>query len=380
MTLSLQKNTRPILWFHCASLGEYEQGLPIIERLQKNHPQYQILLTFFSPSGYEVIEKKELNTLIFYLPLDTKSQASKFINLVKPKIAFFIKYEFWYNYLSQLQENGIPCFLIAGVFREDQWFFHFYGKWLFEKIKGFNLLFVQNEQSLFLLEKYNLKNVLVVGDTRIDRVTKIQATIQPILPIEHFKRNNKLFIFGSTHVEDEDIIIPFINSIIGQARAETWCFLLVPHDVHSKNIERIKKKLDSPVIPYSNVPEQTFQSSIKIMILDVVGVLKKVYQYSDLTYIGGGFSDGIHNILEPAAFGNPILIGPNYQTFQEGKDLVERGGVFVLNNENSLLDYFQQFQNFDNRRQVSKINKAYLSTHEGATNSIMAYLEDNDLL
>jgi 3-deoxy-D-manno-octulosonic-acid transferase len=318
-----EKNTQPVIWFHAASLGEFEQGRPVIERFRNQHPDWKILLTFFSPSGYEIRKNYTHADCVVYLPLDTPANARKFVKLVQPKIAIFVKYEFWYNYLNELKKQNVRTFFISAIFRQSQYFFKGYGSWFRKQFRSVEHFFVQNQESEILLKSIGFTNVTISGDTRFDRVVEILQTKKSFPIIEKFKNDKKLFIAGSSWLADEALICQAISKF------PDYKFLFVPHEIDETHLQKLERLIGQPSVRYSNFvnPVETHNCAslpnVQIMIIDQIGHLSQLYQYADMAYIGGGFEkSGIHNILEAAVFGMPILFGPNYQKFQEAKDLI----------------------------------------------------------
>lgn len=314
------KHDRPIIWVHCASLGEFEQGRPIIEAIRKQHPEYQIFLTFFSPSGFEIRKNYELADYITYLPADTKRNAQKLIELVRPEIVFFVKYEFWFHYINELKKRNIPLYLVSAIFRENQLFFKSsaWGNWYRKMLFSFGHFFVQDEQSVQLLKGIGIANVTKAGDTRFDRVAEIARNGKNIPLVEKFKGNSQVVVAGSTWKPDEELLVQFIHS-----HPETK-FIIAPHETRRGNVERLINLLKSPVICYTEATEETVMNR-QVLIVDTIGILSSIYRYADLAYVGGGFGVGIHNTLEAAIFGMPIVFGPNYLKFQEANSMVKLG-------------------------------------------------------
>jgi 3-deoxy-D-manno-octulosonic-acid transferase len=325
------KYDKPIIWIHCSSLGEFEQGRPVIEAIKKQNPEYRIFLTFFSPSGYEIRKNYELADFIFYLPADTKRNARKLIDLVRPEIVFFVKYEFWYHYLNELKQRNIPVYLFSAIFREEQLFFKNspWGKWYRKMLFSFNHFFVQDNQSVDLLHSVGIKNVTKAGDTRFDRVAEIALRGKKIPLIEIFKGNKLLVVAGSTWKPDEELLVQYIHD-----HPETK-FILAPHETKKANIERLLNQLKTTVICYTEATEESVLNK-QVMIVDTIGILSSIYQYADLAYIGGGFGVGIHNTLEAAIFGMPIVFGPNYLKFNEATSMVKLGIALPIINYSKL--------------------------------------------
>lgn len=322
------------IWFHAASLGEFEQGRPVIEAVKKTHPEYKILLTFFSPSGYEVRKNYNGADIVCYLPLDTPSNAEKFINLVKPAKAIFIKYEFWPNFLSYCRRYNIPTYVISANFRKEQLFFKWYGKKYADVLKSFECLFVQDEKSRMLLEEIVVTKVKVAGDTRFDRVVDIASVRKNLPVVETFKNGQKLIIAGSSWPKDEDMLIRYLQE------NKKLKLVLAPHEIDESHIQEIESKLKTNVVRYSKATIDNV-SSASCLIIDNFGLLSSVYQYADITYVGGGFGVGIHNVLEAAVYGKPVIFGPNYKRFREACDLIAYGGAFSVD------DYLQLKSRFD---------------------------------
>jgi len=318
------------VWVHCASLGEFEQGRPVIEELKQQFPEYKIVLTFFSPSGYEIRKNYPLTDIVAYLPLDTKRNATTFLNIIKPEKAFFVKYEFWYFYISELKRRKIPLYIISAIFRENQQFFKEtpVGKWYRKMLFKVEHFFIQNEKSGELLKTIGISNFTVSGDTRFDRVAAIANSAKEIPVVEKFKGNSLLIIAGSTWKPDEELLAAFINQ-------SSLKFIIAPHEVSEGNINRIHQLLKKPAISLSKVSENEIDR-FQVLIIDSVGLLSSLYRYGNLAYIGGGFGVGIHNILEAATFGLPVIFGPNYKRFKEAVDLTFEGGAVSVSNHADL--------------------------------------------
>jgi len=379
LAIDFKEVNKDVLWFHCASLGEFEQGRPIIETLKKNYPQYYILLTFFSPSGFEVRKEYLFADYICYLPLDTPTNAKKFIEIVRPKLAFFIKYEFWYFYLSALKQKQIPYYLVAGVFRKDQLFFKPYGQWYFKAIEGFEQLFLQDPSSITIAKKFGFEKAQLTGDTRVDRVMEIAKSPSPIPTIEKFKADRKLMILGSTHEKDEAIFFNFLKKIKHKKYYEEWKFLVVPHEIDVAHIQKIAQASPESSVRFSFLQEEQSSPS-SLLILDTIGQLNAAYQYGDLVYIGGGFDDSIHNILEPAVFGLPIIFGPKYHKFMEAKILIDSGGAFEVSDVANLIQVFDKLQNLEERRVSGEKCSQYINRNSGAVNLILNYLKNKNVI
>ncbi len=362
----VEKDARYI-WFHCASLGEFEQGRPVIEEIKKQFPEYKIALTFFSPSGYEIRKNYTAADVISYLPLDTKTNARTFIDIIKPEKVFFIKYEFWYYFIDELKNKNIPLYIISAIFRKNQHFFKntFWGKWYRKTLFKFEHFFVQNETSAQLLKSIGLNNISVAGDTRFDRVAAIAKAAKKIKIVEKFKGNNQLIVAGSTWKPDEELLTEFIN------QSENVKFIIAPHEVSATNVNRIHQLLKKPAISFSKITEQE-TDNYNVLIIDSIGLLSSLYQYGNATYIGGGFGVGIHNILEAATFGMPIVFGPNYKKFKEAVDLISDGGAFAITKHNELeLIFNRLISDKEFKNNASEISRNYVEKNVGSTKFII---------
>lgn len=362
---SVGKDER-IIWFHAASLGEFEQGRPVMEAIRKKYPEYKILITFFSPSGYEIRKNYSGADYIFYLPLDTAQNASKFVEIVRPSVVFFIKYEFWYHYLRTLYKKKIPVYLISAIFRKNQLFFSWYGGWYRKMLDYFTHIFVQNDESLNLLSESGISHISKSGDTRFDRVAEIARKTKTLDIAENFRDNKTVVICGSTWDKDEDLIIKYINNSGSDLK-----FIIAPHEIHEAHIQRIVSELKKPYILYSEANNKNVKNK-QGLIINNIGMLSSLYKYGDWAYIGGGFGAGIHNILEAATFNLPAVFGPNYQKFKEAVDLIEYEGAFCIRDLNELSAIFNVFLNDKEKRELSgKIAGDYIIKNQGATTKIM---------
>lgn len=368
ITNSIKEKDKQIAWFHCSSLGEFEQARPVIEKFKTEFPTYKIFLTFFSPSGYEIRKNYSGADYVFYLPMDSRKNAVRLLNIIKPRIAFFTKYEFWFYFLDELQKRKIPSICFSAKFRESQVFFKSYGKFYQAFLKKFTHIFVQDVRSIDLLKKINIQTASLGGDTRFDRVLKISKTVKKIDTIEDFLNNKPAFIIGSSWPRDMEILTPFINGHSDQK------FIIAPHEIHEEEIGNLVKNLDGSVIRFSKLNMESITDS-KVLIIDTIGLLSQIYQYGSYAYIGGGFGKGIHNILEAAAFGMPIIFGPNYQKFQEAKDLIKIGGAFSIN---SHLELEQAFIAFNDTKRLEAGQKAlkYVQGNTGATLKTINYTKN----
>ncbi len=353
------------LWFHAASLGEFEQGRPLIERIRKAHPQYKILLTFFSPSGYEVRKNYEGADVVCYLPFDTPRNVRRFLDLARPSMAFFIKYEFWQNYMKGLQRRGIPTYSVSSIFRPNQVFFRWYGGQYYKVLTRITHFFVQNEESIRLLASRGITNATVVGDTRFDRVLEINQAAKRLPLVEHFKGDSLVFVAGSSWQPDEDLFIEYFNS------HPEMKLIIAPHVVSEDHIEEIIGKLHRPYIRYSQA-DGTDLSVVDCLIIDCYGLLSSIYRYGEVAYVGGGFGVGIHNVLEAAVYGIPVLFGPNNRRFREARALIAEGGGFEVHDYadfSVLLDGLLA----DHRRLVETGRKAgeYVCRNAGASDAVI---------
>ena len=350
------KNQKNIVWFHCASLGEFEQGKPIIEAYKLNHPTHQILLTFFSASGFEIKKNTALANWVFYLPADTTSNAKKFINLVNPIKVVFIKYEFWFNYMYQLKKQNIPFYSVSTIFREGQVFFKY--QWFAKQLKNVTHFFVQDEKSAELLNSIGFSNFTISGDTRFDSVVANTKNPTKIALVELFSKNKKTIICGSTWAKDEMILIQYIKN-----HPENN-YVIAPHELD--NISNLQKQSNG--LLYSNANEKNIFTT-NVLIIDSIGLLATIYQYGNLAYIGGGFGSGIHNILEAASFGLAVIFGPNYQKFNEAISLINKKGAISISNYEELSSAIDIYNTFD-----QSIALNYIKENSGATNKILGLI------
>jgi 3-deoxy-D-manno-octulosonic-acid transferase len=349
-------------WFHAASLGEFEQGRPLMEALKQSNPEIKILLTFFSPSGYEIRKNYTGADIIAYLPFDTPGNAVLFLKTISVSKAFFIKYEFWPNYLRALNKSNIPVYSVSAIFRPDQYFFKHYGKWYLNQLSAFTHIFVQDEGSAKLLKSHQIQNITVAGDTRFDRVTNIASQAKTIPVIAKFAEHSTLnIVAGSTWLQDEEILIRWMKE---NPEAK---LILVPHEIHESHIQDIIRLTGDMAVRFSQADINTVQS-YNCLILDTMGMLSSVYQYGNLAYVGGGFGVGIHNILEAAVWNIPVIFGPNHQKFREAKALMEVGGAKSINGYDELSEAFKWFENHP---ETGKIAGDYVKTNCGATEIIL---------
>jgi 3-deoxy-D-manno-octulosonic-acid transferase len=352
------------LWVHAASLGEFEQGRPLIEALKQHHPDFKILLTFFSPSGYEIRKGFPLTDFVCYLPADTPANAIRLLNTFNPKAAFFIKNEFWYNYLQKLHLKQIPLFYISIKLRPGQYFFKPWAGWFRNQFQAVSHFFVQDKQTAKLLNDLGFLNVTLAGDTRFDRVAAIAAVSEKFPAIEQFIEQHKLIILGSTWPKDEKMLIPIIKKL-----PQNYRIILAPHDVNKSHIRQLSNQLGSDFQLWSNFTPAT---EARVLVIDSIGILSNLYQYACFAYIGGGFGSSIHNIQEAVTFGCPVIFGPNHQKFSEALDLIKLGGAFEATDAKSIESVFNQLLTNESLLQKSSmICKEYVKSQIGATSIIL---------
>lgn len=360
---------KPVIWMHTASLGEYEQGLPLLSQLKNEYSGYQVLLTFFSPSGYEVKKDSSLADIVSYLPLDTSSNSKRFLDLVNPRIALFIKYEVWPNFFKEIENRHIPLFLISARFKTDQIYFKWYGGMMKTALKRVDHFFVQDERSITLLKKIGVDQITLSGDTRFDRVSAIARRDNELLFMRRFKEGRFCFVAGSTWPQDEDLIVKFIDQA-----SDSMKFVLVPHDIDPDSCDDLVKRIRKKAIKFSNMILEEIED-YQVLIIDKIGLLTKIYSYADLAYVGGGFATGLHNTLEPAVFGIPIIIGPKYQGFKEAEDMVALGGINTIKRFEELKNWTDlYYSNGEVRRQAGFVNESYVKKNQGASVRIIEHL------
>lgn len=359
------------VWFHAASLGEFEQARPIIEELKSNFKHYKILVTFFSPSGYEVRKNKDLADVVCYLPLDSNANAERFIKSIHLKFAIFVKYEFWPNFLNELSKNQIPTILVSGIFRKDQLFFRSYGGFMRNSLKAFHHFFLQDENSKKILESIDFKNSSVVGDTRFDRVSKILNQNNTLNFINKFKNNQYTIVAGSTWKEDEELLVNYINN----NALDDEKMIIAPHNIQNDAVLGLKKSIHKKTVLFSE-KEGKNMAEYQVLIVDTIGILTKIYAAANVAYVGGGLKTGLHNILEPATFGIPVVIGNKFDKFKESVDLVNLKGCISICNQNEFSSIFTKLKkDEDFRKSTGNINKKYIQENLGATQKIMNYLK-----
>ncbi len=355
-----------VVWIHAASLGEFEQGRPIIEAVKARHPDYKVVLTFFSPSGFEVRKNFDLADHVLYLPADTKRNAKVFLEAINPEKVFFIKYEFWYHYLMELATRRIPVYGVSMIFRKEQTFFKSYGTWFRKMLGVFDKFYVQDEVSGSLLKGIGIDNLSIAGDTRFDRVRAIAQESKSFELIERFVAGSrKVIVAGSTWAPDEDLLINYL-----QHTNEDVKLIIAPHEIHQEHIQQIESKLKVPYFKYTSPVESPEQS--RVLIVDTIGMLSAIYKYGQVAYIGGGFGVGIHNTLEAATYGMPVFFGPNYRKFKEARDLIElQGGFSVKDGDAFTLQVNTMWDDEAVLAQASEKSKTYVESMCGATNLIM---------
>lgn len=360
-------------WFHAASLGEFEQGRPIIEEYRRVFPQHKILLTFFSPSGYEVRKNYDGADIVCYLPIDTPTNALRFLRTVRPVVAFFIKYEFWYNYLHILRHRNVPVYSVSSIFRKEQVFFKWYGYQYRHVLRCFTHFFVQNEESKRLLATLGMDNVVVTGDTRFDRVIQIARESKSIPVVKAFKNDQKVFIAGSSWLPDEQIFLPYL------AKHPDWKVVIAPHVIGESHLEQIMKLLEGrKVLRYTQIDADDVYSigEAEVLIIDCFGLLSSIYKYGDVAYVGGGFGVGIHNLPEAAVWNIPVIFGPNHQKFQEAKELKECGGGFSIEGAEDFKKIMDSFLASEaTLKNAADAAGNYVKTRSGATEKLLEILK-----
>ncbi len=359
-----------IVWFHAASLGEFEQGRPVIEAFRETHPGHKILLTFFSPSGYEIRKDYPGADYVFYLPADTRRNARRFVETVRPEIAVFIKYEFWANYLKILQRNGTRTFIVSAIFRPDSAFFRWYGGWYRKLLRCFEHIFVQDEESRRLLGKIGVSNVTVAGDTRFDRVATIAGRAKSLPVVEAFVgKATEVLVAGSTWLPDEELLVRLVN------RHPDVKFIIAPHEIHPERMEKFAASVRCRTVRYTQAAAEADLSDAGVLFIDTIGILSSVYRYGKYAYIGGGFGAGIHNTLEAATFGLPLAFGPNHHKFREASDLMAGGGAVSVTDGEELEAWFDSLRKEEDRyASASGFCRRYVADQCGATAAILSRL------
>ncbi|XLS29748.1 3-deoxy-D-manno-octulosonic acid transferase [Flavobacteriaceae bacterium M23B6Z8] len=364
------KPSDKIIWFHAASLGEFEQGLPVMEGVKSLFPDYKILVTFFSPSGFEVKKNHPLPDLITYLPLDASKNAKTFVKLTKPSLVIFIKYEFWPNYLKFLKKEHIPVIAIASIFRKEQLFFKWYGSFMRNRLKTIHHFFVQDENSKSLLKSIGIKEISLSGDTRFDRVVEILERDNTLDFIEEFKKQQLCLVAGSTWPEDEAALIAHINDSDRNVK-----YVIAPHTIKEDKINKLKERITKSTVLYSEMTPELLVKA-EVLIIDTIGLLTKIYSYADIAYVGGGLGNtGLHNTLEPAVFGIPVIIGLHYDKFKEARELVELGGIISIESTKALQQTLNMlFSDTDKRKTTGSINADYILKNRGAKVQILSFI------
>lgn len=364
----LADNNSPVAWFHASSLGEFEQCRPVIDAFKKQYPDYKIFVTFFSPSGYEVRKNYPNADFVFYLPLDTMFNARKFVDMVNPKMAFFVKYDFWFNYMAVLDKRNIPTILFSSIFRPSQYFFAWYGKWFCRRLNAFDHLFVQNKESEKLLKEHGISQCTIAGDTRFDQVMAIAANVKQFPEVMRFVGQSKVLLAGSTWEPDERLLKSFADTY----SSSDIKFVIAPHEIHASRIDFLMKLFGNTCVKYSDIANISDLKDYKVLIIDNIGMLSSLYQYAYVAYIGGGFGKGIHNILEALAFGKPVCFGPKYQKFQEAKDIVNLNGGWSVGDEKSLnkalTDLFDSDELYN---KASDVCIHYVQDNKGTSDTII---------
>jgi len=361
-----------VIWMHAASLGEFEQGRPIVEKLKEKYPEKKLVISFFSPSGYEIRKNYNLADVVCYLPLDSKSKMKRFFKIVHPELVIIVKYEFWPNLLNELKQINTKTILVSGIFRKQQSFFKWYGGWMRKFLNAFEHFFVQDENSKSLLNSIGFQNVSVSGDTRFDRVFEITKQNNQLEFIEEFKNNQHTVVVGSSWPDDEKVLVDYINN---QA-SEDEKFIIAPHNIKLDQIQELKQSIKRKTVLFSEKEGKNL-SEFQVLIVDTIGILTKIYSYANVAYVGGGYTkSGVHNVLEPATFGNPIVIGPNFKKFNEAIELVQNEACFTVDNSKKLSVLLKKF--YQDKSGLQKVgDKAlnYVVSNKGATSKILNYLE-----
>lgn len=368
----INKNEKYI-WIHVASLGEYEQGLPVFKHIKSLYKNHKIVLSFFSSSGYNTRLNNPISDITVYLPLDTSKNANKFLDIIKPEMALFVKYEFWPNFLKSLNKRGVPTYLISGVFRENHWFFKFYGFWMRKVLRSFTHFFVQNNSSKQVLSKFNINNCSVMGDSRYDRVMELLNQNNEVPYLKNFKNNKTCIVAGSTWRKDDDIIIKFINS----NSSSKICWIIAPHQINLNYIKELQNQIELNSILLSELNFENSQN-INLIIVDSVGILTKLYSYADISYVGGGMGKtGLHNTLEPAVHKIPVIVGQNFKNFPEVSELINLNGIISVNNYQSFeTKIIELIQSRHKRDKMGKINFEYIQNNIGASEKVISYLNE----
>ena len=375
LSAELRAQDSKIIWFHCSSLGEFEQGRPIIEKVKSQNPNFKFLLTFFSPSGYEIRKDYKGVDWVFYLPLDSKRNAKTFFDIVNPTLTVFVKYDYWYYYLNECKDRKTPLILVSGIFRKDQPFFKWYGNLHRKMLTCFTHFFVQDKESLQLLQSININNITVAGDTRFDRVSEIAENFTPIEEIEKFCSGSPVLIAGSTWPEDEKLIKDTTTNF------PDLKIIIAPHEIHKEHIDQLKSIFPNAMLHSQLKAHSSQPKTSNCLIIDNIGLLSKLYHYATITYVGGGFNKGIHNTLEAAVYGKPVVFGPNYKKFKEAVRLIETGGGICITSSTELSATLQKIINNKIELELSsKKSFDFVKQNKGATEKILHYIKANRLL
>lgn len=375
---ALQGNEKPVVWVHVASLGEFEQARPVIEGLRLQHGnRFFLLLSFFSPSGYEVRKDYAQADFVTYLPIDTHANAKRWLDIIQPSLALWVKYEFWWNVLAEMQARKVPIVLFSATFRQEQFFFKPSARYFLDILQKFTQIFVQNEESLALLRQHNFENAQVAGDTRFDRVLATVAQFEPILPVAQWRQDSPTLVAGSVWERDLEVILPTLAQKFLDLK-----IIFAPHEIHESTLQKIESSFPNQTIRYSQLLQgQASQESSRVLLIDNVGMLSRLYHYGSLAYVGGAFKEGLHNILEPSAFGLPVIFGRDYRKFPEAEALIKAGGAFSIRNSAEFEALLTKFLAYEAERQTAgKEAKAYIENKQGGANKVLAYLNSLALL
>jgi 3-deoxy-D-manno-octulosonic-acid transferase len=377
MKLELQNSGPGTVWVHCSSLGEFEQGKPVMDKIKLLYPGNKILVTFFSPSGYEIKKDYAGADHVFYLPMDSKRNAQKFLDIVKPTLVIFIKYDYWYYFLNEIKKRKINCLLVSAVFREDQAFFKWYGSLQRKMLGCFTQIFVQNEGSKKLLDTISVNHCTVGGDTRFDTVIEIAERFQPVPPVENFIHNRKTIVAGSTWRKDEEMLQVAFNKLA----SPDIMLIIAPHEIHNAHLDELKNLFPSS-IRFSELTSHDSPLTGNILLIDNIGMLSRLYKYAHITYVGGGFTkDGVHNVLEAAVYSKPVLFGNNYKKYREAVDLVKTGGAESFSDPGELYKALTVLLKSENEYEMKcNASKKYVWGNKGATEQVLNYIEINRLL
>ncbi len=361
---------RKVVWFHCASLGEFDQGLPLMNKIKERNPEVFLLVSFFSPSGMEHYNKRNHQVdHVTYIPLDTNARATKFISTYKPEIVFFVKYEYWSRHIFAAKKSGAKIYNVSGLFRPGHRFFKWYGSYFRKTLRAFDHFFLQTEESQELLKSINIYNTSVTGDTRYDKVIDNKNNMTPDEALGTFAQNKDVLVIGSSWPEDERVLLPFINQ--SDIRV-----IIAPHDISEPHIIGIEKKLSRPYVRYTEINDSA--SNADVIILNTIGHLASAYYYGKIAYVGGGFSGSLHNILEPAVFGLPVIFGPKYSRFPEASDFIKHGFGFSIDNTTAFIEAYDEIHN--NLENISAREVSYVESHSGVTDKILEHLSSSSVL